>query len=64
MRDNRADIEVETLLKIVLGLVVVWIGLEIVEEIFDILGWLLGPFKPLLGLAIIVLIVLWLTDRL
>ncbi|WP_435320007.1 DUF7554 family protein [Haloarchaeobius sp. TZWSO28] len=64
MFDNRADLEVESLLRIVLVLVVIWIALEVVGEIVGIFGALLGPFRPLLGLAIIVLIVLWLTDRL
>jgi len=62
--DDRADIEAESLLLIVLGLVVVWIALEVVSELLGLLGWLLGPFKPVLGLAIVVIIVLWLTDRL
>ncbi|WP_257299176.1 hypothetical protein [Haloarchaeobius sp. FL176] len=62
--DHRADIEAESLLLIVLGLVVVWIALEVVSELLGLLGWLLGPFKPVLGLAIVVIIVLWLTDRL
>lgn len=61
---DRAELDVDTLLKVVLVLIVVWIGLEIVEGIFGILGFLLGPFQPLLGLVVIVLIVLWLTGRL
>ncbi|MFD1646971.1 DUF7554 family protein [Haloarchaeobius litoreus] len=62
--DDRADIEAESLLLVILGLVVVWIALEIVGELLGLLGWLLGPFRPVLGLAIVVIIVLWLTDRL
>jgi hypothetical protein len=62
--DDRADIEAESLLLVILALVVVWIALEVVSELLGLLGWLLGPFKPVLGLAIIVIIVLWLTDRL
>jgi hypothetical protein len=58
--DRRADVEVETLLKIVLVLVVVWIGLEIVESVID---FVFGPFKSIFGLVIIVIIVLWLLDR-
>ena len=58
--DTRADIEVETLLKIVLVLVVVWLGLEVLDSFIDIL---IGPLKPVVGLAIIALIVLWLVDR-
>jgi len=56
--------DAEGLLKIVLVLVVVWILLEIVGELLGILAGLLGPFRPLLGLVIVVLIVLWLFDRL
>jgi len=56
--------DAEDLLKIVLVLVVVWILLEIVGELLGILAGLLGPFRPLLGLVIVVLIVLWLFDRL
>jgi len=58
--DTRADIEVETLLKIVLALVVVWLALEVLDLIIDIV---LGPFQSLFGLVIVVLIVLWLLDR-
>ncbi|WP_256296030.1 DUF7554 family protein [Haloarchaeobius salinus] len=61
--DDRADIEAESLLLVILALVVVWIALEVVGELLGILGWLLGPFKPVLGLAIVVIIVLWLVDR-
>jgi len=58
--DTRGDIEVETLLKIVLVLVVVWIAVEILESV---LSFVLGPLQPVFGLVIIVLIVLWLLDR-
>ena len=64
MLDNRAGIEVEDLLKIVLVLVVVWIVLEIVGTIIGTIGWLLGPLQPILGLVVVALIVLWLLDRL
>ena len=62
--DDRADIEAESVLKLILVLVLVWIALEVVGEFLDILGGLLGPFRPLLGLAIVAIIVLWLLDRL
>jgi len=58
--DTRADIEVETLLKVVLALVVVWLALEVLDLIIDIV---LGPFQSLFGLVIVALIVLWLLDR-
>ncbi|WP_135664962.1 DUF7554 family protein [Halorhabdus rudnickae] len=57
------SLDVEDLLKIVLVLVLVWIIIEIITEV---LGWfaaLLSLFRPLLGLIIVVLIVLWLLDR-
>jgi hypothetical protein len=58
--DRRADVDVETLLKIVLVLVVVWVGLEILESVVDLV---FGPFKSIFGLVIVVLILLWLLDR-
>ncbi|MBZ6494667.1 DUF7554 family protein [Natrinema longum] len=64
MIDTRATLEVETLLKIVLGLVAVLIVLEILEAVIGSIAVLLGPFFVLVQLAIAVLIVLWLLDRL
>ena len=61
---DRAAIDVETLLTVVLVLVIVWLALEIVGEVLDIALGLLGPLRPLLGVVILVLIVLWLLDRL
>ncbi|WP_436930163.1 DUF7554 family protein [Halosimplex halobium] len=58
--DTRADIEVETLLKVVLVLVVVWLALEVLGALTDLL---LGALQPVLGLVIAALIVLWLLDR-
>lgn len=58
----RASIDVEDLLKLVLGLVVVWLVLEIVGEIVGLFTALLGPLRPLLGVAIVALIVLWFLD--
>lgn len=58
--DTRGGLSVEGLLKIVLILVIIWIGLEILEAV---VGALLGPLSPLVGLLILVLIVLWLLDR-
>jgi len=59
----RGDIEVETLLKIILVLILVWLVLEVVDLVFDILGALLAPFTGIIGLIIAALIVLWLLDR-
>ncbi|WP_226005005.1 DUF7554 family protein [Natrinema salinisoli] len=64
MADTRGELEVETLLKIVLGLVAVLLVLEIVQAVLGSIAGLLGPFFILVQLAIAVLIVLWLLDRL
>lgn len=59
---NRANLDVENLLKIILALVIVWLVLQIVLET---LGFLLGPFGPLsnlIGLVIVVLIILYFVD--
>ena len=60
----RAELDVDTLLKILLVLLVVWIALEVVGEVLGLFAWLLGPLQPLLGLVLIALIVLYLTGRL
>jgi hypothetical protein len=57
---DRGKITVETLLKILLILVIVWIAIDVVDQA---LTTFLGPFRPILGLLIIVLIVLWLLDE-
>ena len=61
---DRGKMDVESLLRIILILVVIWIILEVVGGILGILGELLGPLRPLLGLLVVALLVLWLTDRL
>ncbi|WP_410766096.1 hypothetical protein [Haloferax sp. DFSO60] len=63
MLPDRAKLEADSLIRIVLVLVLIWVALEIVGEILDIFSWLLGPLQPLLGLAVIAIIVLWLLDR-
>jgi hypothetical protein len=52
--------DIDTLLQLLLVLVVVWVGLAVAEEILGLLGWLLGPLQPLIGLAVVALAVLWL----
>ena len=50
----------ETLLKVVLVLVIVWIATELV---FEVLTFAFGPFlQPLLGIVIIALIVMYFLD--
>jgi hypothetical protein len=60
----RASIDVEDLLKLVLGLVVVWLVLEVVGEVVGLFTTLLGPLRPLLGIAIVALVALWFLDYL
>ena len=57
---DRAAIDVETLLKVVLVLVVIWLVLEIVGSFLRVI---LGPLPEVIGVVIVVLIVLWLLDR-
>ena len=64
MVHDRAALDTDSLVRILLVLVVVWLGLEVLEEA---LGLLLGPFsalEPLLGLVVLVLLLLYLTGRL
>jgi hypothetical protein len=60
---NRAEIDTDDLLKVVLLLVVAWLLLEIVETVLDIASWLLDAIPPLIGLALVVVIALHLADR-
>ncbi len=60
---NRANLDVEDLLKLVLGLVIVWLVLEILGEVLSITAAFFRALPSLVGIAVVVLIVLWLTDR-
>jgi hypothetical protein len=59
----RAEIDTDTLLKIVLVLAVIWLALEVLGEVLGALAWLLAPLPKLFGLVLIILIVLYLLDR-
>jgi len=59
----RGDIDVDTLLKVVLVLAIVWLALEILEAFVQTLAFVLEPLPKLLGLVLIVLVVLYLLDR-
>lgn len=55
--------DVRDLLKLLLVLVIVWIVLELLGEVLDMV--FVGPLallRPFIGLIIIVLIVLWFLD--
>ena len=60
---NRAEIDTDDLLKVVLLLVVAWLLLEIVGAVLDIAFWLLDALPTLIGIALVVVIALHLTDR-
>ena len=66
MLETLRDVETDDLLKVVLLLVVVWLALETVEALFEVvdlaLGALLGPLKPLVGVTLLVLVVAWFAD--
>lgn len=53
-------VDSDDLLKVILVLVLIWIGLELLDFV---LGVLLGPLDSLIGLLLVVLIVLFLLDR-
>jgi len=61
---NRAAVDVDTLLKVVLVLVLVWLALEILGQVIDLALGFFGFLRPIIGLLILVLIILWLLDRL
>jgi hypothetical protein len=56
----RGKLDTNTLVKLILLLVVVWLALEVIGEIIGIL--FIGPLSNVLGLVVIVVIVLWLLD--
>ncbi|SFR30269.1 MULTISPECIES: DUF7554 family protein [Halorubrum] len=60
---NRAEIDTDDLLKVVLLLVVVWLLVEIVGAVLEVAFWLLDALPTLIGIALVVLIALHLTDR-
>jgi hypothetical protein len=60
---NRAGIDTDDLLKVVLLLVVVWLLLEIVGTVLEVAFWLLDALPTLIGIALVVVIALHLTDR-
>ncbi|OTF02089.1 hypothetical protein [Halorubrum sp. SD612] len=60
---DRAEIDTDDLLKVVLLLVIAWLLLEIVGAVLDIAFWLLDALPTLIGIALVVVIALHLTDR-
>jgi hypothetical protein len=61
---DRADVDVDDLLKVILGLAIVWLLLEILGTVLDLTFALIEALPTLIVIAIVVLIALRLTDRL
>jgi len=61
---DRAAVDTDTLLKVVLVLVVVWLALEVLDVVVDLAFGIFGFLRPLLGVVVLALIVLYLLDRL
>lgn len=59
----RGALDVDTLLKVILVLVVIWLALEVVGVFLSTLKAILGPLPEIIGLAIVVLIILYLLDE-
>jgi predicted Rdx family selenoprotein len=59
----RGKVEVETLLKVLLVLAVIWLALEILELFVETLQFILAALPKVIGLFLIVLIILYLLDR-
>lgn len=60
---DRAAIGTNDLVRLLILLVVVWLILEVLGEL---LGTLLGPFgalRPIIGVVVLILLVLFLLDR-
>ncbi|MFC7113892.1 hypothetical protein ACFQH2_01335 [Natronoarchaeum sp. GCM10025703] len=64
MNDPRGNVEVETLLRIALALLIVVLVLELLSMLIGGLASLFGFLQPVILLGIAALIVLWLLDRL
>jgi hypothetical protein len=61
--NTRGNIDAEDLLKLILVLVVAWLVIGLLGEVLELFTGLLGLLPDLLGVVIVVLVVLWLLDR-
>ena len=60
---DRAGVDVDDLLKVILGLAIVWLLLEILGAVLNLTFALIDALTPLIVVVIVVLIALRLTDR-
>lgn len=63
MTRKRAEVDVEDLLKLVLVLVIAWLALEVVGTVLRLTLWVFDLLPEIIGAVVVVLIVLWLLDR-
>ncbi|SEW15269.1 DUF7554 family protein [Halobacterium jilantaiense] len=63
MSQARGELDADTLLRVVLVLVVVWLALEVLEAFVGALAAVLGLARPFIGLLVVALVVLWLLDE-
>lgn len=63
MSPDRAAVDIDDLLKVILVLVVILLILEILDTLVSITVGLLGPFRWVLGLFVLAFIVLWILDK-
>lgn len=59
MAAERAALDLDDLLRIILVLVIVWLVIEILTEF---LGFLFGPLSSAVGLLLLAVLVLWYFD--
>ena len=60
---DHADVDVDDLLKVILGLAIAWLLLEVLGAVLDLTFALLDALPTLIVVAIVALIALRLTDR-
>ncbi len=59
MLDDRAALDIDDLLKIILLLVIVWLVIEVLSEF---LGLLFGPLSSVVGVILLIVLVAWYFD--
>ena len=60
---DRADVDVDDLLKVISGLAIAWLLLEILGAVLDLTSALIEALPTLIVVVIVALIALRLTDR-
>lgn len=60
---KRAALDTDDLVRIVLVLVIAWLVVEVLTEILGFAVWFIRALPALLAGVVVVILVLWLTDR-